>query len=73
MGENQRFRLDEVTPGSKKYVIYTHFGKVLDVSEAKDKDGTMITQYDFTGKNNQLWILDDIEENTSSSSSDIKK
>lgn len=43
------------------------------MSEGKDKDGTMITQYDFIGKNNQLWTLDDSEENTSSSSSDGKK
>ena len=32
MGENQRFRLNEIEPRSKKYVIYSHFGKVLDIS-----------------------------------------
>lgn len=36
MGENQRFRLEEADTNpntkAKKYVIYTFFGKVLDVS-----------------------------------------
>lgn len=74
MGENQRFRLTETEPGSGLYAIYTHFGKVLDVSEAKDENGTVITQYDYTGKDHQLWTLcDSGDASTSSASSETKK
>lgn len=59
LGENQRFRLEEVVPGSKKYAIYTFFGKVLDVRNKKSENGSEITQYDFIGEDHQIWVLED--------------
>lgn len=59
IGERQRFRAEEVgtnpKTGAKRYVIYTFFGKVLDVCEAKNDNGTKVIQYDYIGKEHQLW------------------
>ena len=40
MGPNQRFRLEKVVGATNKYVIYTFFGKVLDVMDAKTENGS---------------------------------
>ena len=40
MGPNQRFRLEKVVGATNKYVIYTFFGKVLDVLDEKTENGS---------------------------------
>ena len=57
-GASQRYRLTQISPGSNKYIIHTHFGKVLDISNKNVENGAVVTQYDYTGKSNQLWILE---------------
>lgn len=52
---NQFFRIDENSPGSKEYVIYTYCGKVLDVAEEGKKNGTQVIQWDYHGGKNQLF------------------
>ena len=65
---NQQFRLDESSPGSKEYVIYTYCGKVLDVAEEGKKNGTQVIQWDYHGGENQLFNLCEPSNITSSSS-----
>jgi hypothetical protein len=51
----QRFRMQEVSPHSGEYIIYTFCGKVFDVCEGSVKKDTVVFQYTFNGGNNQLW------------------
>ena len=55
--EGQRFRLQEVSPGSNEYIIYTFCGKVLDCCEGKKSNGTKVIQWEFNGGENQKWLL----------------
>ena len=54
---NQRFRLQQVKPGSGQFVIFTFCGKALDICENSRKDGTKIIQWDFHSEDNQKWRL----------------
>ena len=54
---NQRFRLQEVTPGGGEFVIFTFCGKALDICENSHKNGTRIIQWDFHSEDNQKWLL----------------
>jgi hypothetical protein len=65
---NQKFRIDDAKPGSKDHVIYTFCGKALDILEDKKDNGARISQYDYSGKKNQLWNFCDPKHITSSSS-----
>jgi hypothetical protein len=55
--EGQRFRLQEVSPGTEEYIIYTFCGKVLDCFEAGKANCTKIIQWEFNGGDNQKWIV----------------
>lgn len=65
---NQKFKITEAKPGSKDHVIYTCYGKAIDVLEWKKDNGAKIAQYNFTGEKNQLWNFCDPKDITSSSS-----
>lgn len=65
--DNQKFNIQE-HPGSKDHVIYTCYGKVLDVLGEHKENGSKIGQYNFTGGKNQLWNFCDPKNITSSSS-----
>lgn len=64
--DNQKFTLDK--RGDHEYVIYTFFGKCLDVHEGSKKNGATIVQWSENGGKNQLWTLCDPKNITSSSS-----
>lgn len=42
---NQNFSIKESEPGSKKYLIYTYSGMVLDIAENKSNNGAIIIQW----------------------------
>ena len=65
--DNQKFNIQE-HPGSKDHVIYTCYGKALDVLGEHKENGSKIGQYNFTGGKNQLWNFCDPKNITSSSS-----
>lgn len=54
---SQMFKLQETTPGSQEYLIYTFCGKVLDCCASGTSNGTKIIQWDMHGKPNQIWKL----------------
>lgn len=54
---SQKFRLQEIFPGSEEYVIFTFCGKSLDCCENETKNNTRIIQWDFHAKDNQKWKL----------------
>lgn len=62
------FNLVEVSPGAKKYNIYTFCGKVLDLFQGEKNNGTQVMQWTYNGNSNQVWYLND-PKNLSSSSS----
>ena len=53
----QRFRIQESSPGSNEYIIFTFCGKVLDCCQASKDNGTKIIQWEFNGGSNQKWEL----------------
>ena len=64
--ENQRFTIDE--RGDNKFVIYTFYGKCLDVNEGSKDNGAKIIQWEENGGDNQMWTFCDPSDITSSSS-----
>lgn len=54
--EGQVFRLKQSS--NNEFFIETFCGKVLDCFEERKDNGTRVIQYDFSGNNNQKWILE---------------
>lgn len=58
----------ETSQGSKKYFIYTFCGKVIDLWQGQNQNGTQVVQWTFNGNSNQVWYLNDPKNLDSSSS-----
>lgn len=54
---HQKFRLQEASPGSGEFIIFTFCGKALDICENSHKNNTRIIQWDFHSADNQKWLL----------------
>jgi hypothetical protein len=52
---NQRFRMQEISPNTGEYIIYTFCGKAVDICEGSIRNEAIVFQYTFSGENNQLW------------------
>ena len=66
--QQSRFRLDETSSGSRKFIIYTFCGKVLDLFQGINDNGTPVVQWTYNGNSNQVWYLNDPKDISSSSS-----
>lgn len=66
--QQSRFRLDETSSGSRKFIIYTFCGKVLDLFQGIKDNGTPVIQWTYNGNSNQVWYLNDPKDISSSSS-----
>lgn len=49
--------MQEISPQTNEYLIYTFCGKVLDLNESSKKNNTAIHQWSFHGEENQIWTL----------------
>ncbi len=54
---SQLFRIQEISPKSGEFVIFTFSGKAFDICENSSKNNTRIIQWDFHGRDNQKWRL----------------
>lgn len=56
-GYGQKWRVQEVAPGSGEYYIYHSTGAVLDIRNNHNANNTPIIPYTFHGKDNQIWRI----------------
>lgn len=58
---NQKWRFQQSDAFKNEYYIYCcHSGKVLDLCEGKESNNTKVIQWEFHGRDNQLWIVKEV-------------
>lgn len=64
-GDNQKWKIEEIEDNDEDdeyFITSKNSNKVLDVENNSNQNGALIQQYDYNGKDNQIWIIKYVDD-----------